>query len=117
MHGRRPGGRRPAGVVLAVAVAVAHEGPAERLRVRLARPSERREVEGVDLVAAVVRVAAAVHPELAARAVEGAAVPGAQHGGRAVALDLVARSEEHTSELQSLMRISYTVSYLNKQKR
>src|SRR3546814_10118094 len=30
--------------------------------------------------------------------------------------DLVARSEEHTSELQSLMRISYAVSRLKKKK-
>src|SRR3546814_3552488 len=31
-------------------------------------------------------------------------------------LDLEARSEEHTSELQSLMRISYAVFCLNKKK-
>src|SRR3546814_9272331 len=30
--------------------------------------------------------------------------------------DMVARSEEHTSELQSLMRISYAVFCLNKKK-
>src|SRR3546814_2021629 len=32
------------------------------------------------------------------------------------AMDKVARSEEHTSELQSLMRISYAVSCLKKKK-
>src|SRR3546814_3785441 len=32
-------------------------------------------------------------------------------------VDLVARSEEHTSELQSLMRISYAVICLQKKKR
>src|SRR3546814_5779298 len=32
------------------------------------------------------------------------------------ALGIVARSEEHTSELQSLMRISYAVFCLNKKK-
>src|SRR3546814_2949352 len=36
---------------------------------------------------------------------------GAQHGG---AQQYVARSEEHTSELQSLMRISYAVFCLKK---
>src|SRR3546814_4759353 len=35
---------------------------------------------------------------------------------RRVALDMTARSEEHTSELQSLMRISYAVFCLKKKK-
>src|SRR3546814_4477504 len=39
-------------------------------------------------------------------------VQGAQDRGQ----HLVARSEEHTSELQSLMRISYAVFCLNKKK-
>src|SRR3546814_1043959 len=34
----------------------------------------------------------------------------------AIALEDMARSEEHTSELQSLMRISYAVYYLKKKK-
>src|SRR3546814_7558980 len=34
----------------------------------------------------------------------------------AVACSILARSEEHTSELQSLMRISYAVFCLNKKK-
>src|SRR3546814_7557421 len=34
-----------------------------------------------------------------------------------IANDLLARSEEHTSELQSLMRISYAVFCLNKKNR
>src|SRR3546814_3412495 len=39
-------------------------------------------------------------------------------GGRQIGLDLTqaSRSEEHTSELQSLMRISYAVSCLKKKK-
>src|SRR3546814_1930658 len=51
------------------------------------------------------------------------AIAGAQQGGRACAqLAQVAgsdgvRSEEHTSELQSLMRISYAVFCLQKKKR
>src|SRR3546814_7652188 len=36
---------------------------------------------------------------------------------RGVDLELVARSEEHTSELQSLMRISYAVFCLKKKKK
>src|SRR3546814_7618590 len=36
------------------------------------------------------------------------------HGGQEVALGAVGRSEEHTSELQSLMRISYAVFCLKK---
>src|SRR3546814_6451009 len=35
---------------------------------------------------------------------------------RALLLDIAARSEEHTSELQSLMRISYAVFCLKKKK-
>src|SRR3546814_7237037 len=37
-------------------------------------------------------------------------------GGEAPTPDQVRRSEEHTSELQSLMRISYAVFCLNKKK-
>src|SRR3546814_6266224 len=37
-------------------------------------------------------------------------------GARAVAVELGDRSEEHTSELQSLMRISYAVFCLKKKK-
>src|SRR3546814_1859278 len=36
--------------------------------------------------------------------------------GRVIGQDLVLRSEEHTSELQSLMRISYAVFCLKKKK-
>src|SRR3546814_10116174 len=32
---------------------------------------------------------------------------------RSIQIELINRSEEHTSELQSLMRISYAVSFLN----
>src|SRR3546814_8768496 len=58
-----------------------------------------------------------------ARAAEGAAraiVRGVHHGGglrpQAQRGGLVARSEEHTSELQSLMSISYAVFCLKKKK-
>src|SRR3546814_1626529 len=39
-----------------------------------------------------------------------------QHGARILALQQRPRSEEHTSELQSLMRISYAVFCLKKKK-
>src|SRR3546814_4644235 len=39
-----------------------------------------------------------------------------QYGGRGSAAHHPARSEEHTSELQSLMRISYAVFCLKKKK-
>src|SRR3546814_7616617 len=39
-----------------------------------------------------------------------------RHGGGAVGRQTVQRSEEHTSELQSLMRISYAVFCLKKKK-
>src|SRR3546814_2454823 len=41
----------------------------------------------------------------------------AQRGPGALRAGLAPRSEEHTSELQSLMRISYAVFCLNKKKR
>src|SRR3546814_8336486 len=45
------------------------------------------------------------------------AVPGVGNNGVVKTLDyLIARSEEHTSELQSLMRISYAVFCLKKKK-
>src|SRR3546814_7396242 len=44
-------------------------------------------------------------------------VAGAKPGVGAVAVDDPARSEEHTSELQSLMRISYAVFCLKKKKK
>src|SRR3546814_4523994 len=37
--------------------------------------------------------------------------------GKSAMMDAVLRSEEHTSELQSLMRISYAVFCLNKKKK
>src|SRR3546814_4096513 len=40
-----------------------------------------------------------------------------QIGGRTVSFELRRRSEEHTSELQSLMRISYAVFCLKKNKK
>src|SRR3546814_7062629 len=53
------------------------------------------------------RVIALPAPDQLAALVEQEAAPG----------DLVVRSEEHTSELQSLMRISYAVFCLKKNKR
>src|SRR3546814_5953649 len=66
-------------------------GLGDGLAVRiLARPHRLRAMLAVDLVAAA--------------------------GGRGNRLEIVERSEEHTSELQSLMRISYAVFCLKKKK-
>src|SRR3546814_7283030 len=43
--------------------------------------------------------------------------PAEKLGTRDAAVELVQRSEEHTSELQSLMRISYAVFCLKKKKK
>src|SRR3546814_2593807 len=75
-------------VAAAVAVAVMH--PAQ----------QRRHRERAQLVV----------PELVAR-------PGAVGSLAVQVFDPVARSEEHTSELQSLMRISYAVFCLKKKKK
>src|SRR3546814_6727832 len=48
---------------------------------------------------------------------DGTAIPGSLYGnGSTTAASVVNRSEEHTSELQSLMRHSYAVFCLNKKK-
>src|SRR3546814_1872475 len=58
--------------------------------------------------------AGVVEADLAADLPGQQAAPGVERGGGGV--ELVARSEEHTSELQSLMRISYAVFCLKKKK-
>src|SRR3546814_12775527 len=62
-------------------------------------------------------VVSAVAVEVADHRVEALAVDNHRHGGdgRTAVPDAV-RSEEHTSELQSLMRISYAVFCLKKKK-
>src|SRR3546814_10741683 len=67
---------------------------------------------------AVRAAAAPLHPGAAARDPGALAAPprhdGKPQGRCAVAVGAAARSEEHTSELQSLMRISYAVFCLKK---
>src|SRR3546814_4768558 len=62
-----------------------------------------------------------LHRQRAAVRTLAARLPGAARAGRARAADAArrrrARSEEHTSELQSLMRLSYAVFCLKKKKR
>src|SRR3546814_6461992 len=70
--------------------------------------TDRRALQGVVEVLAVDRDAV---DQRGTGGVEGAAL--AERGAGAVA---VPRSEEHTSELQSLMRISYAVFCLKKKK-
>src|SRR3546814_9300000 len=87
---------------------------------RFGRPPESGQSAGRDYLA---------QPRLAGLGAEGETYLLAQGGRRAdhrrggvvnaadrvqVVLDLVVRSEEHTSELQSLMRISYAVFCLKK---
>src|SRR3546814_5308052 len=60
----------------------------------------------------------ALRHHLLARAMAAALLPDLVlhvHGGPADALEVTDRSDEHTSELQSLMRISYAVFSLKKQ--
>src|SRR3546814_3658114 len=54
-----------------------------------------------------------------AAAIGGEPIPGERRGGgaRRAIIDHIGRSEEHTSELQSLMRISYAVFCLKKKKK
>src|SRR3546814_7406466 len=60
-----------------------------------------------------------VFQDLLSQVLNGAGAPDAMNGGTnpaAVGLGVKVRSEEHTSELQSLMRISYAVFCLKKKK-
>src|SRR3546814_7157375 len=98
MPGRRhqrsaTAGRASVGRLLESGLAV----DANRLSVFLAAP-----VEGIALARALLRGA------------HGDRVPGLQRFLRRHAAVAVPRSEEHTSELQSLMRISYAVFSLKK---
>src|SRR3546814_7907220 len=78
-------------------------------------PSSRRNPDGDPgrAAAAPGRGAARTRPGTIDRLVAGQSAPGAD-GSRGAGR--VARSEEHTSELQSLMRISYAVFCLKKKK-
>src|SRR3546814_8620887 len=90
---------------------------------------EAAEAEGEDAASRFARQAHVEHPRLTlpvdvvlqddglagGKALEiGAELGGAAHQPHAVALRADVRSEEHTSELQSLMRISYAVFCLKK---
>src|SRR3546814_9073267 len=72
-------------------------------------PSAARRSVAVAAMAAVAALAAIVAATAAARAVIAAEVDARLH-----AHQVEQRSEEHTSELQSLMRISYAAFCLNK---
>src|SRR3546814_8484963 len=80
-------------------------------------------VEAVDAVARDEQVEFAVIVKVANRAADAAIfgqTSGAVHTERGSDVDeapAVVKSEEHTSELQSLMRISYAVFCLKKKKR
>src|SRR3546814_4238055 len=74
------------------------ENIAARCEANIATPRVRRRIDGAERAAATDRRIADATQESIVR-------------------NTVARSEEHTSELQSLMRISYAVFCLNKQNR
>src|SRR3546814_1799908 len=62
-------------------------------------------------------VARAVAPELGAALGMSVVIENKPGAGGVIGASQVARSEEHTSELQSLMRISYAVFCLKKKKK
>src|SRR3546814_8619144 len=83
-------------------------------------PSSRRNPDGDPgrAAAAPGRGAARTRPGTIDRLVAGQSAPGADgsRGAGRVAARAGGRSEEHTSELQSLMRISYAVFLLKNKK-
>src|SRR3546814_2880668 len=83
------------------------------LRALLAVQRERVLVLAVHAVVGGHVLAGLRHALGAVRRVEGRIDEAPAHGG---VLELLPRSEEHTSELQSLMRISYAVFCLKKKK-
>src|SRR3546814_10814622 len=90
------------------AAGVDHVARAEgqRIAVGALRMHQRRAAVGAELDALHLDLLARIDAVLA-RVLE-------QHLVELLALDVVGRSEEHTSELQSLMRISYAVFCLKK---
>src|SRR3546814_4973300 len=69
-----------------------------------------------DMAAGDGRLAARHAGKAVEAAVEVGGKPGTRFADRPVEQRIMARSEEHTSELQSLMRISYAVFCLKKKK-
>src|SRR3546814_4234862 len=83
----------------------------ERRDARLHEEGHEAQLHAVLLLEAVLVLGARGHQGAHVHLVEGG-----QHRGRVLCL-LEPRSEEHTSELQSLMRISYAVFCLKKKKK
>src|SRR3546814_2794057 len=77
-----------------------------------ARRRDRQQMGGAGIAQRLARFAVAADQQAVAILGEGARLAIGGEAGRAVGI--VARSEEHTSELQSLMRISYAVFCLKK---
>src|SRR3546814_1770368 len=86
------------------------------LRALLAAQRERVLVLAVHAVVGGHVLAGLRHALGAVRRVEGRIDEAPAHGGVLELLPAPVRSEEHTSELQSLMRISYAVFCLKKKK-
>src|SRR3546814_6650244 len=85
-------------------------GSIKRLRIAGLHPT-RRFSTGFGLLAALLLVFGMIGPSLAWGAASTTSVPGGYERWLGA---LEGRSEEHTSELQSLMRISYAVFCLKK---
>src|SRR3546814_2299127 len=81
----------------------------------LALPAIRKRIDADRLVAAGTLITAAAMALLGLATGPAMALPAAVLGGLGWITVLTSRSEEHTSELQSLMRISYAVFCLKQQ--
>src|SRR3546814_4967732 len=97
---------------------VADHPPRRESRAR--RPLRRRQIDAGEPAAALLRPRERAHlhrrpGHRAGDAAQPARADGHGHSGHRAAAPL--RSEEHTSELQSLMRISYAVFCLKKKKK
>src|SRR3546814_4172959 len=95
-------------------------GPLDGTRLKSLDPSGllERHIPGGRIVGCVVYPAAAITEPGVVKHVEGDRFPlGELDGSASERVQRLHRSEEHTSELQSLMRISYAVFCLKKKKR
>src|SRR3546814_2698717 len=81
-----------------------------------ARRRDRQQMGGAGIAQQLARLAITADEQAVAILGEGARLAIGGEAGRAVGV-IAGRSEEHTSELQSLMRISYAVFCLKKKKK
>src|SRR3546814_6942060 len=88
----------------------------------LNRGEHRRKSRGIEPTATIAASCGDVSEDVGCHLIVQSQSPGGRMGlyltlhARARSASIIARSEEHTSELQSLMRISYAVFCLKKKK-